>query len=377
MLQITSNFDSGAIEVIDASDASDVRLRLRDDNAGDFRQWFHFRVSGAARQRLKLTIENAGKSSYPEGWHGYRACASYDHRDWFRIDDCAYDGQALTISLVPERDTIWFAYFEPYSHERHQALVGHAALQPEVNLESLGLSVQGRSIDALRFGMLGDGRRNIWIVCRQHPGESMAEWFAEGLIERLFDVVDPVAREIRRRACVTIVPNINPDGSVLGNLRSNALGVNLNREWHAPSAARSPEVLCVRDAMEASGVDLFLDIHGDETLPYVFVDGSQMVPGYGEQNIALQARFLDVLAAVSPDFQRTHGYAENRFKDELLMLGSKWVAHRFNCVSVTLEMPFKDNANASDARVGWSGERSKRLGAVMLHPILDHLQQWP
>ncbi len=375
MIQISSNFDSGAIEVVDASDGANIRLRLRDDNAGDFRQWFHFRLSGAQGRPLRFVIENAGESSYPEGWRDYRACASYDHEHWFRIANCGYDGRALTIAFTPEHDSLWLAYFEPYAYERHQALVGRAATQDGVSLTSLGLSAQGRAIDALRVGAPGEGRRNVWIVCRQHPGESMTEWFAEGLIERLLDRADPVAREVRRLACITIVPNINPDGAVLGNLRSNALGVNLNREWHAPSNARSPEVLCVRDAMEAAGVDLFLDIHGDETLPYVFVDGSQMVPGYGERNTLLQARFLDVLAAVSPDFQRKHGYAENRFKDELLTLGSKWVAHRFNCVSLTLEMPFKDNADAPDARTGWNGERSKRLGAAMLHPLLAHLRE--
>jgi murein tripeptide amidase MpaA len=375
MIQISSNFDSGAIDVVDASNASDIQLRLRDDNAGDFRQWFHFRISGAGGRQLKLTIGNAGESSYPEGWRDYRVCASYDHENWFRVADCGYDGKALTIALTPERDTVWLAYFEPYSFERHQALVGRAASKPGVSLASLGLSAQGRSIDALRFGEPGEGRRNVWIVCRQHPGESMAEWFAEGLIERLLDTADPITREVRRLARVTIVPNINPDGSVLGNLRSNALGINLNREWSAPSLERSPEVLHVRNAMEASGVDLFLDIHGDESLPYVFIDGSQMVPGYGARNTALQAQFLDVLAAVSPDFQRKHGYAENRFKDELLTLGSKWTAHRFNCVSLTLEMPFKDNADAPDAQTGWNGERSKRLGAAMLHPVLAHLRE--
>jgi hypothetical protein len=33
-------------------------------------------------------------------------------------------------------------------------------------------------------------------------------------------------------------------------------------------------------------------------------------------------------------------------------------------------MPFKDNANLTDAGVGWSGERSKKLGAGVLLPIL-------
>src|SRR3546814_4092300 len=70
----------------------------------------------------------------------------------------------------------------------------------------------------------------VWLYARQHPGETMAEWWMEGALERLTDVADPVARSLRRKARFHIVPNMNPDGSFRGHLRTNAAGVNLNRE---------------------------------------------------------------------------------------------------------------------------------------------------
>ncbi len=42
---------------------------------------------------------------------------------------------------------------------------------------------------------------------------------------------------------VTQVPNMNPDGSYRGHLRTNASGANLNREWKNPTLERSPEVM--------------------------------------------------------------------------------------------------------------------------------------
>ena len=47
-MRISSSFDSGAIEVVSMADAEHIRLRLRADNAAEFRQWFHFRLHGAA-----------------------------------------------------------------------------------------------------------------------------------------------------------------------------------------------------------------------------------------------------------------------------------------------------------------------------------------
>ncbi|MBR7539892.1 hypothetical protein KC221_27290, partial [Mycobacterium tuberculosis] len=70
---------------------------------------------------------------------------------------------------------------------------------------------------------------------------------------------DPIGRVLAERAVFHIVPNMNPDGSSLGNLRTNAAGANLNREWMEPDAQRSPEVLAVRQAIEQTGVDLFFD----------------------------------------------------------------------------------------------------------------------
>jgi murein tripeptide amidase MpaA len=161
---------------------------------------------------------------------------------------------------------------------------------------------------------------------------------------------------------------------VRGNLRTNAAGRNLNREWRAPDPMASPEVFLVRAEMERTGCALFLDIHGDESLPYVFFSTAEEVPGFTAEAAVAQARFVETLLAVSPDFQTEEGYKPGRFGEELLTLASKWVANHFGCVSLTLEMPFKDNAILPDAQVGWNGARSKRLGAAMLNPILRHLE---
>lgn len=372
-MRISQTFDSGAIEVVSLEQPEDIRLRLRADNASDFRQWFHFRLQGAAGKRLRMVFENAADAAYPD-WAGYRCVASYDRRNWFRIPATRFEGGELIVEHTPERDSIYYAYFEPYSHERHLDLIGSVEQSPFARCDCLGATVQGRDLDRVIVGRPAPGRKPVWIIARQHPGETMTEWFVEGLLERLLDAADPVARRIREHAVLYIVPNMNPDGAALGNLRTNAAGRNLNREWRNPDPDMSPEVFLTRAAMEATGCELFLDIHGDENIPYVFFSTADDVPGYTEAVGAQQQAFIEHFQAVSPDFQTEHGYPLGKFGEELLTLGSKWVAHRFRCLSLTLEMPFKDNANLPDGQTGWNGQRSKRLGAAMLNPILAHLE---
>ncbi len=380
-LHISTAFDSGAIEVVSLADPADIQLNIRSDNASGFAQWFHFCLQGAAGQAVSLRFLNAGQCAYAKGWVDYRVVASYDRQNWFRIPT-RFDGQVMCAEITPETQSVYFAYFEPYSHERHLDLIGSAGASDSVEVQHLGQTLDGRDMTLLRI-TAPDGampvaqRKKIWLIARQHPGEAMAEWFAEGFLERLLDADDPVARVLLARCVFYVVPNMNPDGAVRGNLRTNAAGANLNREWLEPSLERSPEVFLVRQKMLAVGVDLNLDAHGDEVLPYNFCVGSEGNPGYTPRIAALEDRFKSAWLGSCPDFQTVQGYARIQPGQSNPTLATSWVAQNFDCLAFTIEMPFKDNTDLPDALTGWSGERSRKLGASVLLPILavvDHLR---
>ncbi len=132
----------------------------------------------------------------------------------------------------------------------------------------------------------------------------------------------------------------------------------------------SPEVFVVRNKIHETGCDLFLDVHGDEALPYVFAVGSEMLESFTEQQADEQNAFLHNFKQASRDFQTEHGYPSGKYKEEVLKLASKYIGHTFKCVSLTLELPFKDNVNNLDLQVGWNGARSKNIGREVLQPIL-------
>jgi len=367
-MKITCNFDSGNIDVLEMAQPDQIKLAIRNDHQSDFYQWFHFRLHTDSFEPHVMTITNAGQSAYPKGWAGYQAVASYDRETWFRVDT-EFDGQNLVIRHYPEAESCYFAYFAPYSYERHQDLLSYAQNSGWAQLVDLGETLDGRDMSMLVVGEPAEGKKNIWITARQHPGETMAEWFVEGLLDRLLDEDDGVARELLAKAVFYIVPNMNPDGSVRGHLRTNAAGVNLNREWATPSMEKSPEVFLVRQKMLDVGVDMFLDIHGDENLPYNFVAGAEGVPSYNDKMATLENTFKQALLLVTPEFQDVYGYDKDAPGQANLTIASTWVAEQFKCLAYTFEMPFKDNANLPDDVYGWSDVRSMKLGADTLMAV--------
>lgn len=372
-ISISSGFDSGNIRTLSITDSpAGVRAELEivTDHQSDFYQWFHFRVANAAGRAVELAIVNCGQSAYPDGWAGYSARVSEDRENWL-LADTSYAHGTLTIRLEPDSNAVWVAYFAPYSMERHHDLIAWAASQPGVEHRELGLTLDGQPLDLLT---IGDGPKQVWLYARQHPGESMAEWWMEGALERLTDEEDAVARLLRQKATIHLVPNMNPDGSRRGHLRTNAVGVNLNREWHEPTAEKSPEVLMVRDAMDATGVDFAMDVHGDEAIPAVFIAGFEGIPSITDKQIELYHRYRDTLAARTPDFQTRLGYPVAGAGKANLSMSTNQVAERFGAVAMTLEMPFKDNDDLPDADFGWSPARSIQLGKDCLAVLAEMIE---
>ncbi|KPW46169.1 M14-type cytosolic carboxypeptidase [Pseudomonas syringae group genomosp. 3] len=374
-LTISSDFDSGNIQVLDSSDPAHIKLAIRPDTQSAHFQWFHFKVDGLnVGQTYGLSLSNASESTFNSAWTGYNAVASYDHKHWFRVPS-GFDGKALNFSLAAEQAQVWFAYFEPYSRERHDGLIEQAQTNAGMQVLATGKSIEGRDIQLLRKGDGSEGKRKIWFIAQQHPGEHMAEWFMEGVIERLQQKDDTVLRQLLASADLYLVPNMNPDGAFHGHLRTNAAGKDLNRAWQDSTEAQSPEVLFVRQQMEKYGVDMFLDVHGDEEIPHVFTAACEGNPGYTIHQRQLKERFRSRLSDVTVDFQTVYGYPRSAPGQANMNLAANAIGERYKCLALTLEMPFKDHDNAPDPLTGWSGKRSAQLAKDVLSVLAQMVEE--
>ncbi|MFT3998061.1 MAG: M14-type cytosolic carboxypeptidase [Asticcacaulis sp.] len=371
-ISIHSDFDGGNIEVLRALGEGHFDLAIRADHASHYYQWFYFRADGVQGAELTLNLTNAGGSAYTGGWENYSACVSSDNQHWTRAQT-TYAGGVLTIRHTPASDSLWVAYFAPYDSDRHRALVERVKTLPGVGHRVVGQTLDGRDLDLFS---LGNGPRKVWLYARQHPGETMAEWWMEGAIPYLTSDA-PEAAALRAAATFYVVLNANPDGSARGHLRTNAAGTDLNRQWAEPSPEKSPEVLAIRNAMDETGVDFAIDVHGDEAIPHVFMAGFEGVPSWTPERDALYRRYLNALLARTPDFQTTYGYDVDAPSKANLAISTNAVAERYGAIAMTLEMPFKDHDDAPDAVEGWSPARSKALGIACLQALYDVIGDIP
>lgn len=348
--------DNGNIIVIDAANPSDICLNIRgDNNHPDFFQWFNFILQGTAGEHCILHIDNANQVKYPDWNHykPYQTYASYGNDEWFTVDT-KYDEQTgeLRMELTLEQNEVQFAFFPPYTYARHLDLIEKARSIPHCSVSCIGKTngEDGRDITLLTFGTPSADKKEIWLIARQHPGEPQAEWYAEGLVEYLAENVELLAHYTFR-----IVPNMNPDGTYFGNLRTNKEGKDLNRMWQEPTIESSPEVYYALQAMAQTGVAFFMDIHSDEIIPEPFLDEAHLsCPEVNEELQVQERHFMDLYIAINPHMQNELNYGDKDRTDPVNMtLAAMAVGQQFNCPAFTLEMPTKS----------WSWPACKSLAA--------------
>ncbi|WP_257251770.1 M14 family metallopeptidase [Burkholderia cepacia] len=342
-MHIDTDFEAAAIDhVASPASGSPLRLRLRSDNAAEFAQWFAFELVDLPPGGVDVRIEGLAGSSYPKGWVDYRVCMRADGGEaaaWRRLPT-DFDGDALAFHAPGPARRLRFAYFPTFDRVAEDNLVA-LATQAGATLETLGTSALGEPIRMLSFE--GDApRTRLWFMARQHPGESQGGYCLEGLVQGLCGELRPVWEN--GGSAVHVVINANPDGVRLGNLRTNARGANLNRCWDReyPDA---PETAAVRRRMQALGLDLLVDFHGDEVLPHVFSVGADGSPAWTPRLQALRRTFDEDLLRRSPVFQTARGYSVDRPDHASPRKCIPWVAEQFDALAMTIELPFKESAD--------------------------------
>lgn len=331
---IRTDFESGNFIVQKRNNEEIIGSIYKDMNNKDF-QWFYFFIENIEKKPVKIRIKDILQSSYPSAWQGYQVCiADINRNHWERVDT-QIDGQDLIFTLPTKNKQYYVSYFIPYSLSKH-CLINKQFENLNTLLNQFTINTrQQREVPIFQMGRMNAAKqKNIWIIGRQHPGETIVGWFMEKLA-RIFTLRPNFLDRLFQQYQFFIVPNVNPDGVALGTHRTNGHGIDPNRDWFEPTILNCPEIKGIRDVMQKFPPYIFLDIHGDErTLhPYMLVNS--------ETIFLEQQDFLDRLCFYNSLLEIRKQSSE--IID--LSIGRHFVSHCYQAFSMTLELPCQYHKN--------------------------------
>jgi hypothetical protein len=228
------------------------------------------------------------------GWRNARPVYSADGVDWRRAEAAEYlphRGRFRFYVPVIGR-SVWIAYCYPYTAAD---LTAFLARLPQVGAATeFCRSEGGRSVPYVRLGNHETPRKSVWILARQHAGETPASFVAEGLLDRLATTEAEALREL----AVHVAPMVDVDGVEEGRFGKDQEPVDFNRDWR--DIPVRPAVRAVLDQIRGSQrkapVQLVLDLHAPhqgDPVCYFFGDDSHR---FGKPDSQIRSRFLELLS---------------------------------------------------------------------------------
>ena len=351
-IRITSQFDNGSMEryrVLDSAwirrGASDSIMSISvevssrkdplnpvDTTLSPSARWYHFRMEGVKDKLIFLNILNSEVR---------RPFYSYDMVNYTRFDD-SENLYPNAINKIFTRDTVYIAYFMPYTYAKHIARISEWSRKPFVEHQVIGNSTQGLPVNMLRVtdnSISDDKKKIIWIHGRVHTSEAPAAWHLDGMIEEILSDT-PFAVELRKNAIFYIVPETNPDGVFGGYSRSTSTGVNIEINWDRPDSLTMPEIKALKAAMTKitaeRPIDLMLNMHSQVANSITYWIHS--AKSTSEEYFKAQS----LLSALTINHSPYYRSVDQLYSDVAPRYAEGWLWNRFGekTLAITFETPY-------------------------------------
>ena len=375
-IAFSTDFESARASNLHLTPDSVVTFSIPADPDDSEYLWFNFRVIGASDKPLEFLIENASDAHQTgERWNITRPVFSSDGIHWTRAADVSYAREfGLKNPLGTMRYRFWapftaetlqVAYSYPYPLSQLELFLNSLQDDPRCAVGQLGLSEDGRGIPELRLAALASSagyKEKIWVICREHPGETPASYVCEGFIKALLEC--PAGKRLLDHFEFTIIPMLNVDGVTRGHYYRNTRGVNLARDWVSFASA---EVRALNAALEADAksghLRLVINLHSsnDPTKGHFFL---KMV----ESNLTPEdARLQDALfAAADGNHPQLQGRQRVRVLD-LPGITSNAVYRKYGVYTLYLESNYSRGADGSEVTL----ESLRGVGLALVQALTE------
>ena len=283
-INFTTDFESGSLDSVELKKAAtlssqmqqpvgifefDVYSRLDPANPADPKlapsgRWFYFKMERVKGKQITLNFHNTDPK---------RPYYSYDGENFTRFspEEASEYGK---ITKRFEQDTVYIAYFPPYTVSYLNSRIEEWSKRGCVKVESIGKSEHGRQMPLLTVTEpnpnLPDRKKHVvYIHGRIHTSEAPASWHLDKLIDLITGSSD-YAGDLRKEIIFYILPFTNPDGVAEGMSRSNGEGINLEVNWANADSVTAQETRNIRAFLESitkkgKGIDIALNMHSQSS----------------------------------------------------------------------------------------------------------------
>lgn len=316
-VDIESDFESGSLGEVVSASGSRIVFDLDPDPGGGERLWFYFTVRAAEPVQPEFIIANSSEA-HQHNWDVVRPVFSSDGEHWERAIDTVSPGQAGLMSGLADRVAgrpagfkfrapfaareFSVAYSKPYTRNNLERYLATVTSDLRVQRSVIGQTEHGRPLPLVTVVEDASVSRNeIWVVAREHPGETPASWVLEGFLSALLD--SPAGTRLLADYRFRIVPTVNVDGVADGLYYRTPAGIDLAQDW---GEFRSAESAALHDAMRGALDDglvaLVINLHSANAPKSHFVletPSDKLKPNLAE----LQRRLIEASAEIHPQLQ--------------------------------------------------------------------------
>jgi hypothetical protein len=313
-------------------EVSEVRF-APDPHGGPECLWFCFRLEQDDPEdrasRVRLTLKHSANMLGGYSPLEMRSVCRYAGGDWERLGvpdvEVLPDGRnRVTWTVAAPKTTVDVAYCYPYGPPEVDALMRET--DGYWRADTIGVSQSARPLVRLSndYGQEGATRPGLYVLARQHAGETPGSWVLDGFLRRLTEMGSDAP-------LVWAVPLTNIDGVMGGDYGKDNFPYDLNRAWGTPPMRH--EVLVLQHDFErwkercrpALAIDLHAPGACETTGIYVYVPDPATYP---EMHASVLEWTAAIKSALKPEYA-------SRVFERIADYPSRWETPAFSRYSWT------------------------------------------
>lgn len=314
-MKIVNDYNGSSINIdkIDFSNNKAYLSLVEENNKAS--HYFNFLAINESDMPGTAVITNFNKSAYYSS-NSFSPYKNINHT-WIRMNDSEYtiEDNSITFS-ISANSTIEISLVPRYTEND---LINFCKKSNIVFSDSTLIKID-----------LGDIEKpTVFIIGRQHPGETLSSFFIEGIIQEI-----QANEYLKNNYHFLLYPIVNRNGVENGDHRYSD-GIDFNRSWNTP--APPSEIYCIKSELQQyKDLKYFIDIHNDEITPndYIRMTHPQKKTIGNIQVLESMSNFKRFLRAL---------IKQRKIIDLNQKTAREYVEKEYSCQGILVELSMNDN----------------------------------